>query len=141
MGRRAARSILSALAVGGLALAAQVTATTPAQAYTCSGGQSVNIDAGVASASLTFYPRCSDGRSHWSGVIRDTRCDARSGKIMLTSWAWVGGHAYQANNGCGTSSSFSGSDRALSSPWEVWASVGACNSTSCSGYYTRYLQG
>lgn len=101
----------------------------------------MTVDAGVASASLTFYPRCSDNRSHWSGVIRDTSCDARSGKVLLTSWAWSSGHAYQANNGCGTSSSFSGSDRALSSPWEVWVSVGACNSLTCSGYYTRVIQG
>lgn len=138
---RVARAALSGLAVGCLAVTPQVAGASPAQAYTCSGGRNVTVDAGVASATLTFYPKCSDNKAHWSGVIRDTACDARSGKVVLTSWAWNSGHAYQANNGCGTSSSFSGSDRGLTSPWEVWVNVGACNSLTCSGYYTRILQG
>jgi hypothetical protein len=112
---------------------------SPAQAYTCSGGQPITVTGSVSKVTLTFYPRCSDNKAHWRGVIRDTLCDARSGKVIL--WPYVWEHSYQANNGCGTSASYSGSDSALRSPWEMAVMVGACNSISCSGYFTKYLYG
>lgn len=133
--------LLTPIAVLALPAALLVAVASPARAHSCPGGQSVTVDTPVASAEVTFYPRCGDNQAHWHGVIRDTKCDARSGKVILWAIPEYWSHAYQANNGCGTSSSFSGSDRALNSPWQLQVAVGACNSWSCSGYFAKYLTG
>jgi hypothetical protein len=122
----------------------------PAQAHACWGGQSITVSQSVASADVTFYPLCSDNRSHWHGVIRDTRCDSRAGKVLLMAnpafppgggvdSVWT--HAYSAPNGCGTEASFSGSDLGLGSPWRLLVRVGACNTWSCSDYTSGSLYG
>jgi hypothetical protein len=120
-------------------------AAAPAQAYTCSGGRSVSFSAddGVASTTMTLYPRCSDNKAHFSGVIRDTKCDGRAARIVLVAnwtadqWSWE--RLYEAPNGCGTSSSFQGSGSALTgSNWYVRVAIGAC-SWSCSNYSYRFI--
>jgi hypothetical protein len=122
-----------------------VTVASSAQAYTCSGGKSVSYSAddGVASTSMTLYPKCSDNKSHFSGTIRDTKCDGRAARIVLVAnwtydqWSWD--KLYEAPNGCNTSSSFSGSATPLTgSNWNVRVAIGAC-SWSCSDYSYRFI--
>jgi hypothetical protein len=141
----AAAAMVMAVALVGLAAA-------PAQAYTCSAGQSISFsnNSGVSRVSVTFYPRCSDNKAHWSGVVHDTSCDGRSGKVVLVanpamfpdgSAGSVWDRAYHANNGCGTSASFSGSAYGLLPPWTLRVAAGACNSVTCAAYTNRYLYG
>ncbi|MFI6453995.1 hypothetical protein ACIBF6_20840 [Streptosporangium amethystogenes] len=125
-----------------LAVMTLVAFTSPANAYTCSGGKSTTLNAsdGVGSADITFYPNCSDGKAHWNGTIRDTKCDARAARIIVQSaWSGVPGtpawsHYYEAPNGCNTGRSFSGSAAGMTGNWRIELYVGACNSTSCSDY-------
>lgn len=127
------------LTLTGLAVA------SPAQAYTCSGGRSVSYtsDDGVASTSVTLYPRCSDNKAHFSGTIRDTKCDGRAARIVLIAnwtfdqWSWD--RSYEAPNGCNTSATFNGSAPGLAgNNWYVRVAIGAC-SWSCSSYSYRVL--
>ena len=48
--------------------------------------------------------------------------------------------SYNASNGCGTTTTFSGSDTGLASPGAGMIDVGAC-STTCSYFTTRTLYG
>lgn len=142
---------LSAAAAVVISVAATLTVlAAPAQAYTCSGGRSITVNntSGVSRVTLTFYPRCSDNKAHWNGVVHDTSCDGRSGKVVIVgnpsilpdgTVYGVWDHAYHANNGCGTSASFSGSNYGLGAPWSVRVSAGACNSWSCATYSHGYI--
>lgn len=142
---------LSAAAVVVMSVAAAlVVIAAPAQAYTCSGGRSITVNnaSGVSRVTLTFYPRCSDNKAHWNGVVHDTSCDGRSGKVVLVanpsllpdgSVYGVWDKAHQANNGCGTSASFSGSNLGLTAPWSLRVSAGACNSVTCATYTHGYI--
>ncbi|GGK65488.1 hypothetical protein Sme01_24280 [Sphaerisporangium melleum] len=142
MRNRTLHRVASGLTGVALAATAFVSFTQPASAYTCSGGKSTTLNAsdGVGSADITFYPKCSDGKAHWSGTIRDTKCDARAARIIVQSiWSGVPGtpawsYDYEAPNGCNTGRSFSGSAAGMSGNWRIELYVGACNSTSCSSY-------
>jgi hypothetical protein len=147
MKQRSWSRFLRSLAVVALAAAASLAVTGPAQAYTCSGGRSITVTGDVSKVSVTFYPECSDNLSHWSGTLYDTKCDGRSARAVLVAnqaygyWQWA--HGYNAGNGCGTSSTFRGSDRSVIDywglSWVVEVSAGACNTWSCSSYAKGYL--
>ncbi|MCT9934124.1 hypothetical protein N5079_28330 [Planotetraspora sp. A-T 1434] len=132
----------SIAAVAALVLSATLltAVSTPANAYTCSGGKSttLNSDSGVASADVTFYPSCSDGKAHWNGVLRDTKCDGRAARFVISTPYTPFGQAWSRDhnnpNGCHTGSSFSGSDTRLGSNWHVEIAVGACNSLTCASW-------
>jgi hypothetical protein len=124
-------------------------AAAPAMAYSCSSPHIESLYGAVSSLNLTYYSNCSDGRVHWSGVLSDTSCDGRAARVVLSGdqfflldgtyvSAWDDG--FSATGGCGTSSSFSGSDFALSSPWRVTIWLGACG-TTCSDWDTGYMYG
>jgi len=83
-----------------------------------------------------LYWGCSDGRDHWNGTLYDTKCDAHSAKLVMagdvidpTADNPLGGAIWTWNatdsNGCGTYTTFSGSEPAASS--DVVAGVGNCN--------------
>jgi hypothetical protein len=139
----ARRLVLGGIAIVTLA-APSMIAAQPAQAYTCNGSRTITVNSstGVASATVTISPNCSDGKAHWSGSVRDTKCDARSARVAIYGNV-VGGplgnesqwsHGYSADNGCGTGASFSGSDSALGSRWNMYVDVVACNTSSCSSH-------
>jgi hypothetical protein len=115
----------------------------PAQAYTCN--QSVSRTethryGGVAKVTINFKADCSDGLTHWDGVLYDTLCDARAARVGLISpWTPIpGSPAFEwgatNGNGCGTSSSFGGSSNNPGAPAaDLW--VSACN-FSCADWDT-----
>lgn len=129
---------LTVLAATLIATTSLVAVSSPAQAYTCSGGVSATLvhRDGVATSNVNFYPECSDGRAHWNGTITDTLCDARAARVALMS-PWVpipGAPAFEWGhtnpNGCRTSSSFSGSNSSLKAyAIDMWN--GACGYWSC----------
>jgi hypothetical protein len=91
----------------------------PAQAFTCahSANHSLTNSTGVSHANFTVSYGCSDGKLHWSGTLYDDKCDSRAARISIYSgfieslgdqWEW----SANAGNGCGTHSTFSGSDPA-----------------------------
>lgn len=122
----------------------------PALAYSCTNGQGILItqSQNLSSANVTFYPKCSDNRAHFSGWIHDIACDNRAGRLVLEANGYFypdgyrdeWGHVYNASNGCGTTTTFSGTDVALTSPWQFTIDVGACSIT-CSSYTERTLYG
>jgi hypothetical protein len=144
--KRSWSRLVGAVAVLAMVATAMLAAAGPAQAYTCSGGRTISVVGDVSRTTITFYPHCSDGRSHWNGTVWDTRCDGRAARVVLVAnqaygyWQWD--HGYNAGNGCGSSATYSGSDRSVvayaGSNWIVEVSVGAC-SWSCSSYTRGYL--
>jgi hypothetical protein len=138
--------LASVVAVVAMVAAGVLVVAGPAQAYTCSGGRTITVTGDVSRTTITFYPQCSDGKSHWNGTLWDTRCDARSARVGLVAnqrygyWQWD--HGYNAGNGCGSSSTYAGSDRSVlayaGSNWIVEVGVGAC-SVSCSSFTFGYL--
>ena len=48
-------------------------AAGPASAYSCANGQAIMItqSQNISSANVTFYPKCSDNKAHFSGWIHD----------------------------------------------------------------------
>jgi hypothetical protein len=138
--------LVSAVAVMTMVAAGILAAAGPAQAYSCSGGHTISVVGDVSRTTITFYPQCSDGKSHWNGTLWDTKCDGRSARLSLVAnqaygyWQWA--HAYNAGNGCGSSSTYVGSDRSViayaGSSWSVEVAVGAC-SWSCANFTKGYL--
>lgn len=130
-----------------LSATAAVATSSPAQAYTCSGGRTITVTGSVSKTTVTFYPECSDNRSHWNGTLWDTKCDSRAARVSLTAnqafgyWQWS--HGYTAGNGCGSSASYSGSDASVidyaGSSWIVDVAAGACNTWSCATWTYGYL--
>jgi hypothetical protein len=129
-----------------LLVPATIAASSPAHAYTCAETHTTSYrsDHGVSEVNLTFHPSCSDGKAHWSGTLTDTLCDARGARFVIEAifynevFLWTRG--YNASNGCGSTSSFSGSAPALThAGWLVRLQLGACNATSCATYTVRYL--
>jgi hypothetical protein len=129
-----------------LSATAAVAMSPPAQAYTCSGGRTITVTGDVSRTTITFYPECSDNRSHWNGTLWDTKCDGRSARVSMVAnqrygyWQWE--HGYTAGNGCGSGASYSGSDASVidyaGSSWIVEVAVGAC-SWSCASWTYGYL--
>lgn len=117
------------------------------QKSSCSGGKTITVTGDVSKSTVTFYPECSDNKSHWSGTIWDAGCDNRSARVVLLAneafgdWQWD--HKYTSGNGCGSSASFSGCDKSLIDyaglNWLVKVAVAACNTWTCSTYYNGYL--
>lgn len=120
-------------------LAALVAATVygiadapEAHAYTCPSTQTVNLNDGSASATLYVRRNCSDGRSRWSGTVRDIKCDARSAYLQMRFYSGPNRFPFRseeprAGNGCGTSSTFSYSST-NADPYRVWVCARAWNS-------------
>lgn len=125
----------------------------PAQAYSCSVTQWTTLyqPQGVAHADLAFSSSCNDGQMHWSGRVYDDKCDGRAGEVGLimdqfialdgsVDFAWQ--HDYTTSNGCGTSATFSGSDRDPGGSWTLSFVVIACSgwfNTNCSNASVEYL--
>jgi hypothetical protein len=138
--------LVSVVVVLAVLTASMLFVAGPAQAYTCSTSRSLTVTGDVSKTTITFYPHCSDGKSHWSGTLWDTKCDGRSARVVLVAnqqygvWQWD--HGYNAGNGCGTYSTYSGFDNSVVAyagvSWAVEVSVGAC-SWSCSSYTRGYL--
>lgn len=127
------------LAVGLLAAMMAVTVYSvvnapAAQAYTCpqSGASTLHLNDGSASATLYVSRNCSDGRSRWSGVVRDIRCDGRTAYLQLSFYSGAPPrfpYRYEqpaAGNGCGTTSTFSYSST-NADPYRVLACARAWN--------------
>jgi hypothetical protein len=146
MSRFMPRLIALAIVAAALTVPQTLLTASPAQAHTCSPAhsRSFTADDGVARAQVTFYPRCGDGRSHWHGTVWDTLCDARAGRFYIianpieTAQQW--GHHYNVPNGCGTSTTFSGSDQYVGvvTTWHVVVGVLACN-WRCSDRTDRHI--
>ena len=136
---RAAAAVV--LAVGGLT----VLGAGQAQAYSCSHGSGEWIFGpnGVSKVDLFMYWGCSDGKQHWNGTLYDTKCDAHAARLIIAgdptyapdnpfgmaTFDW----RFSTSNGCGTSSTFSGSGKAYS---YIRAGVGNCNSWELTCGYT-----
>jgi hypothetical protein len=139
--------LVMTIAAFALTLTAAVATSPPAQAYTCSGGRTLTVTGTASRTTITFYPECSDNRSHWHGTLWDTSCDAKAARVSLIAnqafgyWQWD--RAHTAGNGCGTSASYSGSDASVidyrGSSWLVEVGVGACNFWSCVNFTRGYL--
>jgi hypothetical protein len=105
-------------------------AAAPAQAYTCSGTRHVRVNGDVSQLDYYFSPSCSDGRSHIWGTIYDVACDSRQAygfmsiqhqELPHSPWYAVWNTEVHADNGCGTSSTFSRSGPVpLTYPYTRW---------------------
>ncbi|HET7018180.1 MAG TPA: hypothetical protein VFI65_29955 [Streptosporangiaceae bacterium] len=98
--------------------------TTEAQAaYNCNHGEGSWVYGPGAKVDIFVYWGCSDNRDHWNGTVYDTKCDAHAGHVEVAAdlsidptvdgfdsshaqWVW----SATAGNGCGTWTTFSGSD-------------------------------
>jgi hypothetical protein len=123
----------------------------PAQAYSCTGGYGILFThyQNLSSANVTFYPRCSDNKAHFSGWVHDIACDHRAARVSLIAnggsspdgqWYELWSRQYNASNGCNTTASFSGSAAALTgNNWELEVDLGAC-STTCAMFDPRTIR-
>jgi hypothetical protein len=142
--RRLSRAVRAAIALSVTVTGALFISIPAAQAYTCSARQQgiYYNSGGVSHASLTVLSTCSDGRLHFYGVIYDDKCDARAGDIALVGdpldlgpggYYQDWGYNAFAGNGCGTHSSFSGSETKLLYG-HLQIGVGACNTFTCANW-------
>jgi hypothetical protein len=143
--RLRAHRVLSALAASvlfsGMAL---VLSTSAAQAYSCSGIQSGTVVSSVSEVSFNIHTGCNDKLFHITGTVYDTSCDGREafGSFDAYTVPEVGGTYFDwertahADNGCGTSGTFSVSGatpiHVSGDAWEIAVCVYAKNSTSSS---------
>ena len=106
---RRATALLGAIV---LATVLSVVNAPPAQAqtYTCptDGAKTIELNDGSASATIYVNEYCSDGQSHFSGVVRDTKCDARGAWLLVEYWHdWLPrSEEARAPNGCDTEATF-----------------------------------
>lgn len=132
-----------------VAAALPLTAAQPAEAHSCPGGRRVAFThyQGVARVDLTFYPECSDNRSHWHATIYDTLCDGREARLSLVAnlvafggYQWSDGGS--AGNGCGSSATDFGTQSSVvdfrPTNWVVRVQILAC-SWRCSDADERYI--
>ncbi|HEX6362515.1 MAG TPA: hypothetical protein VFZ93_06160, partial [Albitalea sp.] len=110
---RRAAALMAAL-VATTALIVVGAPAARAQSYTCPeyGAQTIELNDGSASATIYVSKDCSDGRSRFSGVVRDIHCDARGARLWMRFFN--GDHLFpyraeepSASNGCGSESTFS----------------------------------
>lgn len=108
------RRLVSLLAAVAVATSFSVVNAPAAQAYTCprSGATTIQLNDGSAAATIYVSKNCSDGRSRFSGTVRDIKCDGRSAYLWTRFWNGSNPIRYRAEtatagNGCGTSASFS----------------------------------
>ncbi|GAB3275942.1 hypothetical protein GCM10027589_01360 [Actinocorallia lasiicapitis] len=131
--------LLSLLVASVFALCLVQIVASPAQAYSCSKSTTRTVthrNGGVAKATITFQAQCSDGKTHWDGVLTDILCDGRAARLTLMSdWTPIPGSpgfewGTTNGNGCNTSSSFGGSSTNPTAPGaDLW--LGACNTWTC----------
>jgi hypothetical protein len=81
-----------------------------AEAYTCpeDGAKTIELNDGSASATIHVNENCSDGQSHFSGVVRDINCDARGAYLLVEYWLDFLPRSEEphAPNGCNTEATF-----------------------------------
>jgi hypothetical protein len=104
--------MISLLGVIVLATALGIVNAPPAQAeeYTCpeDGVKTIELNDGSASASIHVHENCSDGQSHFTGVVRDINCDARGAYLLVEYWLDFLPRSEEphAPNGCDTEATF-----------------------------------
>src|SRR5215475_10806401 len=112
--RRSVVWLIAALLGAGVSA---VIGASPAQAATCTNWRSQTITGDVSKVTFSFSNNCSDGLSHITGTVYDTKCDSRQAKaVIVVMRVPLIGAAYemwsktaQVDGGCGNNSTFIGS--------------------------------
>ena len=110
--RRTVSLLAAAVAVAAFSIGS--TSVAQAQPVTCSNSDTVELDDGYASATVTAHRNCWDGTSRYEIVVRDIVCDYRAAHLQLDFYnpdsvlnTFGNADAYRtevvsASNGCGT---------------------------------------
>jgi hypothetical protein len=133
--------VMAALTMLVAPVAALAGPATAAQAVSCTSTANwyYGIPGVEAGTNFQWQAECTDGVAQvWNGVVTDPLCDGRAAKVWIQVWDRNPNGTYQlyatspvwwANNGCGTSSSYStwrprspGSEG-----WKLSVHLQACN--------------
>jgi hypothetical protein len=114
--RRIASVIAAVLVATGVAIVNAPAAQ--AQSVTCSNTDTIDLDNGAASATVTARRNCWDGASWFDIVVRDIDCDDRAGHLRLEFYnpdsvlnRFLNVDAYRmeevdASGGCGSAAAY-----------------------------------
>jgi hypothetical protein len=85
--------------------------------YTCpvEGAKTIELNDGSASATVYVNENCSDGQAHYSGVVRDIKCDDRPAYLLVDYlpldtpvMGWIPRSVeFDAPDGCNSEATFS----------------------------------
>jgi len=108
-------SLLGALMLAAALGIANAPVASAQPSYTCpvEGAKTVELSDGSAAATVYVNENCSDGQSHYSGVVRDINCDDRRAYLLLSylpsdAFGWLPRDVdFDAPDGCHTEKAFS----------------------------------